>query len=600
MRLKTTGKVVVLIVVVGVAFGAYRMFGDKLLPSAQTKESLVPDKVNLPSGNGQGVSSGTHYDLPSSDLAPGNGPEVRMLVWAWNAQMGLMFANGGPQTTKGSLMASAGVNLHMSRQDDSGKMQEGLVAFAQDLKNGNSNPSKGTMFVNIMGDGAAQFLKGANDVLKKLGPEYQAKIVAVIGYSRGEDKFMGPGAWKDNPSACKGGVVAGVLRDGDWNIAEKWLGDNSLPTNPDEKTYDPDALNWVAANDYLDAAEKYIAGYTETRPVVRHGKKTGETKTIKVNACVTWTPGDVNVAKKKGGLVTIAGTKEYTTQMPCVIIGIDKWMKDNRSTVENLIKAALQGGDAVRSSDANLQKAGEVSQQVYQEKDSDANYWVKYYKGAREADATGIDLDLGGSSVNNLADTMFDFGLVSGSANLVEATYTAFGNVDKEQYPNLIPDYPPASVIIDTSYIKDLAASNAPSPTLIKEAKPQRVDTTTKLAVVSRKNISIPFETGSAQFSPSAKGMLEKLRRDLLVASGLSVEIHGHTDNQGDPKANMDLSERRAFAVKDWLQKQFPANFPEGRVRIFSHGQEQPLAPNSSADGRAKNRRVEVVLGKAE
>ncbi|RYG23555.1 hypothetical protein EON82_13650 [bacterium] len=105
-------------------------------------------------------------------------------------------------------------------------MHEALVAFAQALKNGDSNPNEGTHFVTIMGDGGAAFLAGVNSILKKLGPEYQAKVVGALGYSRGEDKFLGPPKWKDNPGLSKGGVVAGYLRDGDWNIALKWLGDN--------------------------------------------------------------------------------------------------------------------------------------------------------------------------------------------------------------------------------------------------------------------------------------------------------------------------------------------------------------------------------------
>ncbi|MBI5546943.1 MAG: OmpA family protein, partial [Deltaproteobacteria bacterium] len=70
-----------------------------------------------------------------------------------------------------------------------------------------------------------------------------------------------------------------------------------------------------------------------------------------------------------------------------------------------------------------------------------------------------------------------------------------------------------------------------------------------------------------------------------------------HTDSSGDPHANLALSEARAFAVKEWMEQRSPAQFPPGRVRVFAHGQENPVAQNLTPDGRAKNRRVEVVLG---
>ena len=118
--------------------------------------------------------------------------------------------------------------------------------------------------------------------------------------------------------------------------------------------------------------------------------------------------------------------------------------------------------------------------------------------------------------------------------------------------------------------------------------------------VISRKSWNIEFETGKSNFTKSADGELAKLLDDLLIAGGTLVEVHGHTDNQGPVQANMTLSEERAFAVKTWLEAQSPTNFPSGRVKIFAHGQTEPVAPNSNPDGRAQNRRVEIVMGTAK
>lgn len=607
-KIKPLGKAIMVILAVGLGFGAYRLATGGgsgggglagLIPQAQTVESVVPVKADLPTINNQPPPKTIeNLNLPSSTPAQASGKRVRVLHWAWNAHLGILFANGGKTTTKGSLMDERGVFVEFTRQDDVSKMQEALVDFATELSRGNPQPERGTHFVTIMGDGGAAFLAGLNDTLGKLGPEYKAKIVGAIGFSRGEDKFMGPKEWATNPAASKGGVVAGYLRDGDWNIAMKWLGDNGLKNNPDEKTYDPDALNWVSSNDYLHAAEQYITGYTETRPVVKNGKRTGQTKKIKVDGVVTWTPGDVNVAEKKGGLISIVSTKEYNAQMPCVVIGIDKWMKENDETVADFLDAALVGGDAVRSSSQALRKAAEIGAEAFGEQD--ASYWERYFKGTIERDRTGMMVELGGSSVNNLADNMLLFGQVPGSANIFASVYKTFGDIVKQQYPTLMPSYPPASEILDMQYIKAVAKKQSFTEASLKSTD-LAPSTTAQASNTEQRQISsrawnIQFETGKATFKPQAIATLEKLIQELSVSTTTSIEIHGHTDNVGNPQSNMALSEARAFAVKNWLNKKAGRLFPENRVQVVALGSTKPIKPNTSEAGRAANRRVEIKV----
>ena len=105
----------------------------------------------------------------------------------------------------------------------------------------------------------------------------------------------------------------------------------------------PRRLNWVAASDYIDAAEKYVAGYCETGRWSRTAS-TGETQ--EASASTAWSPGRRATSpwpQKKGGLVSIVSTKEYSSQMPNVIIGIDKWMQDNRDDRRGHARGDLRG-----------------------------------------------------------------------------------------------------------------------------------------------------------------------------------------------------------------------------------------------------------------
>ena len=595
MHIKTAPKLVLIgLAVVGFGVGFQYAVKTGRISHANILNSSVPLKADAVNATVLNTSNIKPVALPSSGIAS-LASKMRGLVMAWNAQMGLMFANGGPCTTVGSFMAKYGVGVCLSRQDDTGPMQNSLVDFANDLYKhrkdpGTYNPEIGSHFAIIMWDGAATFLEGINPKLEKLGPEYRAEIVGMVGYSRGEDKFMAMPEVKQNPQAARGMVVAGVVRDGDWNIALKWAGDNEIPNNPDERVFDPQAINWVSTETYTDAAAKYVSSFCGAERPVK-GKK-GVTFKPCVNAVVTWTPGDVNVAQKRGGLVSILSTKENAFQMAAAVIMIKKWADENHPAVENFLRASFEGGDQVKVFPDALRKASEISQAVYKEPGVNADYWAKYYKGVTEIDRQGLQIELGGSAAANLADNLQAFGLTSGGANIFKAVYETFGNIVVQQYPNLIKKYPKTENIFDTSFIEAVA----------KRAPVVNAEVTTYAAnapikdVVGNKPYHIVFATGSPVIDPKSNKDLESIFNS-IVSTKLVVNLHGHTDNTGSVEGNVKLSEDRAFSVKQWLEKKSPENFPPNRIKVTAHGQTVPVASNATEAGRAQNRRVDLVLG---
>ena len=111
---------------------------------------------------------------------------------------------------------------------------------------------------------------------------------------------------------------------------------------------------------------------------------------------------------------------------------------------------------------------------------------------------------------------------------------------------------------------------------------------------ISSKSYQIQFETGSAVIKPESYTALDEILKSSVVAEGLKVGIYGHTDNTGNEGANQKLSEERANSVKSYL---ISKGLPAKRIESKGLGQTQPIADNKTADGKSKNRRVQIVLG---
>ena len=75
------------------------------------------------------------------------------------------------------------------------------------------------------------------------------------------------------------------------------------------------------------------------------------------------------------------------------------------------------------------------------------------------------------------------------------------------------------------------------------------------------------------------------------------MQIEGHTDATGSAEYNLDLSQRRASAVLQWMQLQ---GVEATRLQAMGFGMQKPVADNATQEGRSKNRRVEIVIGRAE
>lgn len=117
-------------------------------------------------------------------------------------------------------------------------------------------------------------------------------------------------------------------------------------------------------------------------------------------------------------------------------------------------------------------------------------------------------------------------------------------------------------------------------------------------AVIDGLDLSgVTFELGTAALTADAQVVLDDIAARLNELPGVPVQVQGHTDNQGDPDVNLLLSDDRAQAVRDYL---ILNGVESARLTARGFGASQPTADNSTSEGQAANRRVELVVAQGD
>lgn len=594
-KLTTFSELLIVIAGIGAILAAVYFIS----PGLKTAVSKQLTGIDLNKTEVNNVTNAEKIPLPSKDISTevSGKPLVRIAAYAWNAQSGIIVSNGGPKTTKGSLMEKNGVNLEIIRQDWLSELRNMQMKFIEEFDQGQAFPTsdKSAFAIMMMGDGAPFYISSVQKALDdKYGKDkYHVQVMGAVGMSYGEDKLIGPPNWKTDPKSMKGAVISAVLGDGDWVTTVNYCFANGLKVNPDPTTYDADAVNIYPSenDDYIKSAEELIksqtSGWTVALKEVSNGKLTGKTVNKKIDGCATWTPGDKLVFDKLTGFTDIVSTKEFNNQMPTVIIGVKEWATRNPEIVSNILKSALTASNQMKNYEDWKVRASEAVADTY--KLETAEYWYKMFKG-QQGEKNGLKYNMGGSKVFNYADAMQYFGMSDG-VNRYKSVYNQVSGYLTELNPfgfnenvgKVVP-YEDAVNLFFLKNINDIESTSADQADYSKNST----------EVMASGEWKINFNSGSAGIQSNSSSDLEKIYNLLIQAENSKVTIVGHTDNVGNANSNLALSKTRAEAVVDYLKKK---GIPDSRIQLVDgKGSNEPVSDNNSESGKAMNRRVVITF----
>ena len=535
-KLTTWTKLMLTVIAVGSTFGAVHTYGKGGPKERRQSAGSSPAAAAKPHGvaaSPDGAARGSSGSAPTpAPLPRATNRPVRVALSQWPGHMALLFGAGGLKTEPGSIAAAEGLNLE--------------IQFIEDAPSKNQALRKGDVDFVWQTVDELPISLGA---YRSAGVDVRAFI--QIDWSRGGDACI---ASKDLVTVedVYGRKSAMLMFSPDHTVFEFMVNNSRLT---------PEQVAEVRRSTKFSLDDP-----TYARTLFKQGK---------VDLACLWEPDVTLALEERPGSHRLFSTADASELVADVLVARQDFLQSEPTLAEKLARVwfkSVERANLDRPAAANLIStvASRFRDELGYDKTLKSLSWARW---------------------TELSDNVRFFGL-DGSAPAFDRVYNQADSIWISYPEASIKDrFAPAVLKNDQAVRSVWLAAGKPAARSAEDFNPAIAN---RGAALFTKSVSINFPSRESQLSAEALSVVNRqILPQLEIAGGMSVRVEGNTDGIGERTANQALSEKRAAAIVEYL---ITRGVPRTRLVARGNGSSKPLAPNSTAEGRAKNRRTDVLF----
>jgi len=533
MRLTLLGKIVLLILAAGVAVGGWRIWQNM-------SGGRAPEGSTVSEPTGEATPAAARPPQPRAGDDQGLlGRPLRVGVVTWPGYAGGITANNGFKPNKNSIYwRNHRLLVEFMLMED---VDARAKAFA---RGGRDGVDIVWSTVDFWANELPGFIKGG----------VPARAIMQVDWSRGGDAIVADRSIRRIEDLRGKKVSLALFTPSHW-LLEYSLMNSSL----DETAQAQIVKSLVGKNASPDARADFVAG--------------------KVDAAVVWEPDVTEALQKRPGSHILVSTKTAANLIADLMVAREDFIRRNPAVICAFIKGWFDGTvEANRNPDLVVKLLME-NEPLYKDLGEQAT---------REGLATVKWADL--------TDNTRMFGL-DGKEPLFDRIFRQASQAWVKRGYISQPVLPAQAK--NVTCLKEIyaeiprAVRPAPEPEEFKFAK-QAPPAIAKKAPIMSKPVNIFFATGSAALDPNSRQVLDQVALTAQTYSNAYLRVEGNTDSTGNPQRNVALSQQRAQAVVNYLVARY--GFNRGRFVARGNGPHKPVASNATSEGRARNRRTDILV----